>query len=343
MGSSGVTKTFSTCGRVVECRVLRWDGMSPCAALVRMSSQADAEKCKQELDGTVHESCRSPLQVQLKQKSGEVEQDHVYVKGFHCTTSQDQVQDLFGKYGEVKWCRILPVPSQPRYSPSPECCALVQMGTPEECQAAIQALNGNTVSSLGVPMSVHFAEAKPASTVERVEPTPNNNLYVKGWPVGFPDFLLQSTFQNHGNVVRLRLLDNPDPDQSTCAALVQMSRIEEAQSAVKALHGRTVDIPVPPMRVKYSGRDQVPSDNLYVTSLPRTITEEQVNQTFQKFAPIVRLRMLTQKGRPETHCLVQLESAQVAATALRELDGKVPVFKGPLLSVQYAMKRDSTR
>merc|ERR1740127_298342 len=65
-----VTKTFASCGRVVECRVLRWDGMSPCAALVRMSAQSEAEKAKAELDNTVHESCKSPLQVQLKQKSG---------------------------------------------------------------------------------------------------------------------------------------------------------------------------------------------------------------------------------------------------------------------------------
>merc|ERR1712187_248719 len=102
--------------------------------------------------------------------------------------------------------------------------------------AAIQALNGNTVDTLGISMSVRFAEAKPDGNPDRVEPTPNNNLYVKGWPVGFPDFLLQATFQKHGNVVRLRLLENPDPDQATCAALVQMSRIEEAQQAVKALH-----------------------------------------------------------------------------------------------------------
>lgn len=48
--------------------------------------------------------------------------------------------------------------------------------------------------------------------------------------MGFPDFLLQHEFQAFGNVVRLRLLDNPDPDQPTCAALVQMSRVEETNT-----------------------------------------------------------------------------------------------------------------
>jgi len=282
--------------------------------------------------------------VQLKQKSGEVEQDHVYVKGFHCTTSQDQITELFGKYGTVKWCRIMPLGSQPTYSSSlPECCALVQMETPDECQAAIQALNGKPASTLGICMAVRFAEAKPGGTAEREKPAPNSNLYVKGWPVGFPDFLLQAAFQKHGNVLRLRLLENPDPDQATCAALVQMSRVEEAISAVNALHGKTIDLPLPPMHLKYSGKDQQSPDNLYVTSLPRTITEDQIRQTFQKFGNILRLRMLNHKGRPETHALVQLESSQAAAAALRELDGKPPVYKGPLLNVSYAMKRDAIR
>merc|ERR1719401_2490142 len=56
-----VTRTFAAFGRVVECRVLRWDGMSACAALVRMSAQSEAEAAKAQLDGTVHESCKMPL------------------------------------------------------------------------------------------------------------------------------------------------------------------------------------------------------------------------------------------------------------------------------------------
>jgi len=191
-------------------------------------------------------------------------------------------------------------------------------------------------------MSVRFAEQKTNTTKEREPTEPNSNLYVKGWPVGFPDFLLQSAFQSHGNVVRLRLLENPDPEQPTCAALVQMSRVEEATQALNALHGKTLGLPLPPMHVKYAGKDQIASDNLYVSALPRTISEDEIRQTFTKYGNIVRLRMLTQEGRPETHALVQLESEQLAAAALRDLDGKTPQFKGPLLNVVYAMKREPT-
>merc|ERR1719181_1607424 len=102
-------------------------------------------------------------------------------------------------------------------------------------------------------MVVRFAEMQ-SNNSERPEAKPNTNLYVKGWPVGFPDFLLQTIFQQHGQVVRLRILENPDPEQPTCAALVQMAREEEASTALKALHRQTVSAPVPPMRVKHAGR-----------------------------------------------------------------------------------------
>merc|ERR1719373_1175101 len=98
------------------------------------------------------------------------------------------------------------------------------MASAQEAQYAIEGLNGRTSAELGQPMTVRFAESKQGGA-DAADVKPNNNIYVKGWPVGFPDFLLQSIFQQYGRVVRLRLLDNPDPEQPTGAALVQMERV----------------------------------------------------------------------------------------------------------------------
>jgi len=333
-----VHATFSKVGSVVECRVLRWDSASGSAALVRMASPELAARARAQLSGTVHENCLQPLQVQLQEKNGENVEDHLYVKGLHCTSTTDQLHTLFGRFGEVKWCRILPLPFQPRSGNVPDVAALVQMASGSEAQYAIEGLNGRTSAELGQPMTVRFAESKHGG--ETGEAKPNNNIYVKGWPVGFPDFLLQSIFSQFGSVVRLRLLENPDPDQPTCAALVQMSRVEEAAVAVRQLHGRTLNLTVPPMHVRYAGKDQGHSDNLYISSLPRTVTETQLRSTFNKYGEIKRLRLLQQPGSQETHALVQLSSPQLAAQALRELDGATPAFKGPTLYVAYANKRD---
>eukprot|EP00425_Heterocapsa_triquetra_P002078 CAMPEP_0195053748 /NCGR_PEP_ID=MMETSP0448-20130528/2783_1 /TAXON_ID=66468 /ORGANISM="Heterocapsa triquestra, Strain CCMP 448" /LENGTH=906 /DNA_ID=CAMNT_0040083087 /DNA_START=73 /DNA_END=2793 /DNA_ORIENTATION=+ len=336
-----VFAAFSKVGQVVDCYVLRWDNLSACAALVRMASTEQATRAKSQLSGTIHESCFGPISVKNQEKNGEKLEDHVYVKGIHCTTSEDQLRSIFGKYGTVMWCRILPLPFRAGAGSSsvPDVAGLVQFATPEEATTAISAMDGKVATEFGAPMVVRFAEEK--ANAKRPAPTPNNNLYVKGWPVGFPEFLLQSEFQKCGNVVRLRLLDNPDPEYPTCAALVQMSRVEEATMAVTALHGRPLQVPLPPMRVKFAGKDQgADNSNLYVTSLPRTMTESQIRQSFSKFGEIERLKLLTQQGKPETHALVQLSSPQAAAAAIRELDGSTPAFKGPMLNVTYAMKRE---
>lgn len=332
-----VIATFRTVGDVVECRLLSWDGLSECAALVRMSSTDQATAVKQTFNGKAHSKCHSVLSVGLQQKQGAPVPDHIFVKGFHCTTTPEQLNEVFGKVGEVKWSRILPFQGWPNLKELPEGSALVQFATPEQAQGAIAEFDGKLITDLGVRMSVRYAEEKVS---DRPEAKPNSNLYVKGWPVGFPDFLLQSVFQSYGQVVRVRLLDNPDSEQPTQAGLVLMSREEEATAALKALHGHTVKVPVPAMRVKHAGRDPTPSGNLYVSSLPRTITDQEIRETFKKYGEVVRLRFLNQDGSPEMRVLVELSSPQLAQQAVRELDGSAPVFKGPMLYIQYASRKE---
>mmetsp|Transcript_11998 Transcript_11998/g.19696 ORF Transcript_11998/g.19696 Transcript_11998/m.19696 type:complete len:945 (-) Transcript_11998:60-2894(-) len=332
-----VIKMFGTEGDVVECRVLNWDGFSECAALVRMGSVEQATAAKEKYNGKVHENCLQTLSVALQQKSGSTVPDHVHVKGLHCTTTQEQLSEVFSKVGEVKWSRVLPMPFWPTPGKLPECTGLVQFATPEQAEAAVAEFDGKVNDGVGVKMSVRYADEKVA---EKPEAKPNSNIYVKGWPVGFPDFLLQSVFQKYGQVIRLRLLDNPDPEQPTQAALVQMAREEEATAALKALHGKVAPTPVPAMRVKHAGRDGQPSGNLYVTSLPRTITEQQIRETFKKYGEVSRLRLLNQEKSPELRALVELSSPQLAQQAVRELDNSAPVFTGPMLYIQYASKRE---
>lgn len=339
-----VSSTFAAAGDVVECRVLRWDGLSECAALVRMASAEQATKAREELDGSKPVRTTKPIEVAQQRKGGAVVPDHCFVKGLHCTTSQDQLTEMFTKHGTVLWCRILPLPFYPTPHQLPDCCALVQMSTEEEAETCIRELSGRSIDTYSMPMQVRYAELRGRDgSTERPETKPNSNLYVKGWPVGFPDFLLQSVFQQYGTVVRLRLLENPENEQPTCAALVQMAREEEATAALNALHRQTIAPPVPPMHVRHSGKDQIPTGNLYVSSLPRTITEQQLRDTFRNFGPIVRLKLLQQEKSPEMHARVELSSAELAVQAVRELDGTVPVFKGPVLHIQYATKREVNR
>jgi len=126
-----------------------------------------------------------------------------------------------------------------------------------------------------------------------------------------------------------------------CAALVQMASVDEAQAAVQALHGRVLAAPLPPMRVRFSGKEQQPGMNLYVAGLPLDIHEQQLRMTFAQCGTVVRLRLLVQPGRPETHALVQMSTPEEAENAIRTLHGIPPESVGPTLVVRYATNRSS--
>lgn len=185
---------------------------------------------------------------------------------------------------------------------------------------------------------IRFAEMKEAS--EQPQQTPSDNLYVKGLPLGTPDFLLRAVFQQYGTVSRLKILEPWGGEALDCAALVQMATVDEAKAAVEALHGRVLAAPLPPMRVRYAGKDQEPGANLYVAGLPITIHEQQLRVTFAQCGNVVRLRLLVQPGRPETHALVQMSTAEEAEKCIETLHGVPPESLGPTLVVRYATSRN---
>lgn len=333
-----VRDTFSKVGHVVELRMLRTGISLECAALVRMATVSQAMLARTRLDGVVADGILPPLIARLQTKNGKTLTDHVYVRNIPMNSVETKVNELFMQYGTVKWSAILPVAAGQWRGNGPSSAALVEMGSDAEAAEAVKGLDGRILQMADVapPMKVRYAEnrSRPEESV-----TPSTNLYIKGWPVGFPEFVLKATFQQWGTVVRLRIIENADPEQPTCAALVQMSSLQEAAQAMRTLQGQTLFSPLPPMTIKFARKDQAPGDNLYIMGLPRTITEAAVRATFANYNPILRLRLLVQPGRPETHALVQLSSAQVAEAAMKELNGTAPRCKGPTIVVSFAANR----
>jgi len=211
------------------------------------------------------------------------------------------------------------------------------MTTVEEAGRVIAHLNGVAPPELKAQMTIRFAEVK--AEVSRSEQMPTDNLYVKGLPVGCPEFLLRAVFSQYGNVVRLKVLDPRGSEATDCAALVQLADVSEAKAAVEALHGRVLAAPMPPMRVRFAGKDPQPGSNLYVAGLPMTVHEQQLRQTFGQCGHVVRLRLLVQPGRPETHALVQMSDIEEACRAIDLLNGSPPESLGPTLIVRYANNR----
>jgi len=293
-----------------------------------------ASNAIQMLNCTVPEGSTPTLTIRYHGKDPNMPSDNLYVKGLPTNFTQDNLQALFSECGSVRRSRILMPPLR---HVALDSAALVQMGSIEEAARVIQTLNGRNPAGFGPVMMVRYAEAKAETS--RPDQSPTDNLYVKGLPLGTPDFLLRAVFQQYGHVVRLKVLEPRGSEALDCAALVQLACIEEAQAAVEALHGRVLAAPMPPMRVRYAGKDQQPGSNLYIAGLPMTVHEQQLRSTFAQCGVVVRLRLLVQPGRPETHALVQMGSVDEAEYAIQKLNGSPPDSLGPTLVVRFATNR----
>jgi len=327
-------RTFSKVGKVVEMKILRYGDSLECAALVRMADIEAAKAAIESLNGTAPEGAAPPLTIRYHGKDPSQPSDNLYVKGLPPNFTQDNLHCLFGQCGTVRRSRVLMPPARRAAQDS---AALVQMSSAEEATRVIQMLNGRLPEGVGPRMAVRYAEPKGA--VGSMQPAPSDNLYVKGLPLGTPDFLLRAVFAQFGTVVRLKVLEPRAGEAMDCAALVQMSSVEASQAAVQALHGRVLAAPLPPMRVRFAGKDQQPGSNLYVAGLPLNVHEQQLRTTFARCGTVSRLKLLVQPGRLETHALVQMASADEAKAAIAALHNTPPESSGPTLVVRYATNR----
>lgn len=161
-----IKATFQKAGEVVECRLLRPENSLEWAALVRMATPEQAAAARHGVDENFPVLPEQPLSVAIQVKNSQPKEDHCYVKTVPTNTTKEKLEALFAKYGEVQWCDVMP--SAMRGNSNASSSALVQMGSPEQCQKAIAALNEQVIpfGELGGTIRVRYAliKDKPADS-----------------------------------------------------------------------------------------------------------------------------------------------------------------------------------
>jgi len=167
-------ETFGKVGEITELRILRSDFALEGAALIRYASEEQAVAARTGLDDTAVQGSTPALFARSQTtRQSAADLDHVYLKNVPTNTTDEKLKDLLGKYGEVKWTKVMRTSSgQTRIGQT--CGALVEMGSPEQASAAIEALNDQSISygELVRPMKVRFAANKAAAKAPAQEPSP---------------------------------------------------------------------------------------------------------------------------------------------------------------------------
>ncbi|XP_041448657.1 protein sex-lethal isoform X3 [Drosophila obscura] len=166
----------------------------------------------------------------------------------------------------------------------------------------------------------------------------NTNLIVNYLPQDMTDRELYALFRAIGPINTCRIMRDYKTGYSFGYAFVDFTSEMDSQRAIKVLNGITVRNKR--LKVSYArpGGESIKDTNLYVTNLPRTITDDQLDTIFGKYGSIVQKNILRDKltGRPRGVAFVRYNKREEAQEAISALNNVIPEGGSQPLSVRLA-------
>ncbi|XP_029678888.1 sex-lethal homolog isoform X4 [Formica exsecta] len=167
---------------------------------------------------------------------------------------------------------------------------------------------------------------------------PRTNLIINYLPQNMNEKELYSLFVTIGPVESCRVMKDYKTGYSYGFGFVNYAKAEDAATAISTLNG----LQVQNKRLKVSfarpSGEEIKETNLYVTNLPRNITESQIDEIFSKFGNIVQKNILKDKltGLPRGVAFVRFDKREEAQEAIAQLHGTIPEGGSEPLSVKIA-------
>ncbi|XP_076220652.1 sex-lethal homolog isoform X3 [Nomia melanderi] len=167
---------------------------------------------------------------------------------------------------------------------------------------------------------------------------PRTNLIINYLPQSMTEKDLYSLFVTIGPVESCRVMKDYKTGYSYGFGFVNYAKAEDAATAINTLNG----LQVQNKRLKVSfarpSGEEIKETNLYVTNLPRNITESQIDDIFSKYGNIVQKNILKDKltGLPRGVAFVRFDKREEAQEAIARLHGTIPDGGSEPLSVKIA-------
>ncbi|XP_046964126.1 sex-lethal homolog isoform X5 [Vanessa cardui] len=166
--------------------------------------------------------------------------------------------------------------------------------------------------------------------------TAKTNLIVNYLPQTMTEKDLYAMFMTIGPIESCRVMKDFKTGYSYGFGFVNFTREEDAARAIDTFNG--YQLRNKRLKVSYarpSGED-IKDTNLYVTNLPRAITEEQLETIFGKYGRIVQKHILRDKsnGTPRGVAFVRFDKREEAQEAIAALNNVIPEGGTEPLSVK---------
>ncbi|CAK1541816.1 unnamed protein product [Leptosia nina] len=156
--------------------------------------------------------------------------------------------------------------------------------------------------------------------------TSRTNLIVNYLPQTVTEKDLYAMFVTIGPIESCRVMKDFKTGYSYGFGFVNFLREEDAARAIETFNG--YQLRNKRLKVSYArpSGDDIKETNLYVTNLPRAITEEQLETIFGKYGRIVQKHILRDKnnGSPRGVAFVRFDKREEAQEAIAALNNVIP-------------------
>lgn len=176
------------------------------------------------------------------------------------------------------------------------------------------------------------------------------NLIVNYLPQTMTEEEIRSLFSSVGEVESVKLVRDksvvvPNPlipgatkGQSLGYGFVNYHRPQDAEQAVNVLNGLRLQNKVIKVSFARPSSEAIKGANLYISGLPKTITQDELEAIFRPFGTIITSRVLHQEGndKPKGVGFIRFDQRKEAERAIQAVNGTTPAGLSDPITVKFS-------
>lgn len=215
----------------------------------------------------------------------------------------------------------------------------VSSGTPPQANGSIHGVNVGCGLSMAGPGS-----SPNSSTGNNGLEESKTNLIVNYLPQTMTQEEIRSLFSSIGEVESCKLIRDKITDSSMISGqslgygFVNYHRAEDAEKAINTLNGLRLQNKT--IKVSYArpSSEAIKGANLYVSGLPKNLTQQELESLFSPFGRIITSRILCDNitGLSKGVGFIRFDQRVEAERAIQELNGTIPKGSTEPVTVKFA-------
>ncbi|KAL7074489.1 hypothetical protein ACQ4LE_006814 [Meloidogyne hapla] len=166
----------------------------------------------------------------------------------------------------------------------------------------------------------------------------NTNLIVNYVPQNMSQEEVRALFGSIGEVEACKLIKDKNTGQSLGYAFVNYERPEDARKALISMNGLRIQNKTLKVSLARPSKDDIKGANVYVSGLPKSLTQPELEAVFRPFGAIITSRILYDNvtGLSKGVGFVRFDRKAEAENAIEKMTGTTPWGGDETISVKFA-------